>query len=211
MNTLRTLSAAAALLTLAGLTAASANARCGGVPQAANNGAGLFSLTPKTPLLASLPRSASNPGAAPHAASAPSIVGFWYTQFRTGGDLVDDGFDIWQSDGLEILNDSPAPATGAVCLGVYTQTAPNAYTLNHPSWVFDETNTNLIGVVVIRSNVTVSADGNSFSGKGSTDVYDFDGNSLFHSDFDVTGVRITPNDLPQFGGIPRLPVGIVKR
>ena len=49
-----------------------------------------------------------------------SIVGFWHVLFIRGGQVFDEGFDQWHSDGLEILNDTPQPAngTGTICLGV---------------------------------------------------------------------------------------------
>jgi hypothetical protein len=64
----------------------------------------------------------------PEAASSPgdferaNIVGLWKITFTSGGQVVDQGFDAWHSDGLEVLNDTPPPATGNVCLGVFAQT-----------------------------------------------------------------------------------------
>lgn len=46
-----------------------------------------------------------------------SIVGLWMTTFTSGGQVVDSGFDQWNADGTEILNDTPPPATGNVFLG----------------------------------------------------------------------------------------------
>ena len=41
-----------------------------------------------------------------------SIVGLWLTTFTSGGQIIDQGFDMWTSDGTEILNDAPPPSTG---------------------------------------------------------------------------------------------------
>jgi hypothetical protein len=209
MKTLRVLLSGFAALAFAAILTTPASARCGANLQAGSTGAGLFSLRPRTSPFPAMAARMADP--APRAATSQSIMGFWYTQARLDGQLMDDGFDMLQSDGMEILNDSPAPASGAICMGVYSQTAPNTYTVFHPAWAFDPTNTTVIGVVVIQETVTLSADGNRFSGKGTTDVYDFEGNSLFHVAVDVSGVRIAPNDLPQAGGIPGLPLSILNR
>ena len=91
------------------------------------------------------------------------IVGLWDIKFYSGGQVVDEGFDAWHNDGTEILNDTPPPVTGNVCLGVWTQTGRSSFKLKHPSWIYDPTtNTQLAGQAIIRENVTVSRDGNSF-------------------------------------------------
>lgn len=70
-----------------------------------------------------------------------SIVGLWHVKFLSGGQLFDEGFDQFHSDGTEILNDTapPQPANGAgtVCLGVFKKTGPSTYKLQHPFWIFD--------------------------------------------------------------------------
>ncbi len=50
----------------------------------------------------------------------------------------DEGFDLWNADGTEILNDSTSSLAGNVCLGVWARTGEISYTLKHPSWVYDE-------------------------------------------------------------------------
>jgi hypothetical protein len=109
----------------------------------------------------------------PHA----PIVGLWDIKFMDGSQVVDEGFDAWHSDGTETLNDTPPPVTGNVCLGVWTQTGRNTFKLKHPSWVYDEaTNTQIVGQAIIRETVTVSRDGNSFSGTSTIDIIDTFGN-----------------------------------
>src|SRR5436190_1239192 len=49
----------------------------------------------------------------------PTIVGLWSVQFLAFGQVVDAGFDVWNVDGTEILNDTSAPSTGNVCLGTW--------------------------------------------------------------------------------------------
>src|SRR5262249_31690758 len=58
---------------------------------------------------------------------APTIVGLWDMQVIIDGQVVDAGFDQFHADGNEVLNDTPPPATGAVCLGVYAQTGKRTF------------------------------------------------------------------------------------
>ena len=215
MKTFRNSAAGVAAFLLTALFAAPASARCvapGAQPARAN--AGLFARAKWPAAAASLPNrpaSAATDRGAAAVASTPTPVGLWYTQFRVDGQLVDDGFDVWLSDGVEILNDSVAPSTGAVCVGIWTQTGPNTYTLKHPSWAFDDTGMNLIGIVMINETITVSVDGSSYQGKGSTDIYDLPGNAVAHFDFTIAADRITGNFQPTAGGIPGLPLSILNR
>jgi hypothetical protein len=125
--------------------------------------------------------------------SAP-IVGLWNIKFTSGNQVVDEGFDAWHGDGTETLNDTPPPVTGNVCLGAWTQTGRNTFKLKHPSWVYDEaTNTQVIGQAIIRETVSVSRDGNSFSGSFTVDVIDTFGNSLAHFEGQVRATRIKPD------------------
>ena len=123
-----------------------------------------------------------------------SIVGLWDIRFLAGDQVVDEGFDVWHSDGTETLNDTPPPVTGNICLGVWAQPGRNTFKLRHPSWVFDEaTNTQVVGQATIRETVTVSRDGNSFSGNYTVDVTDTSGNLLQHFEGDVKATRIRPD------------------
>jgi hypothetical protein len=215
MNTLRNPAAGVAAVLMTAFFAAPASARCVAPgAQPANAKAGLFARA-KWPAATTSPSKAQATGASDadvaSAAQTPTPVGLWYAQFRVDGQLVDDGYDMWLSDGMEVLNDSVAPSTGAVCLGIWTQTGPNTYTLKHPSWTFDETGANLTGIVMISETITLSVDGNSYKGKGSTDIYDLTGNPVAHFDFAIAADRITSNFQPTAGGIPGLPLSILNR
>ena len=120
----------------------------------------------------------------------PSIVGLWRVTFTVGGQIVDEGFDVWHSDGTEVLNDTVAPSTGNVCLGVWQQTGRRTYKLKHPSWTYDA-NGVLTGTAIIRENVTIDRSGRTFSGTQTLDVYDLNNNLLFHGEGEITGKRIT--------------------
>lgn len=119
-----------------------------------------------------------------------SIVGLWRVAFVSGGQTVDEGFDTWHSDGTELLNDTPAPSTGNVCMGVWAQTARSTFKLYHPSWTFDA-NGNLNGTAIIRELVTVAANGKSYRGTFTIDVYDLAGNRIFHAAGTLAAQRIT--------------------
>jgi hypothetical protein len=121
-----------------------------------------------------------------------SIVGLWNITFTSGGEVIDVAFDAWHSDGTEILNDYTNPIEGNVCLGVWVQTGPRTYKLKHPSWSFD-TSGKLLGTVIIGEKVTVSPDGNSFSGSYTYDVYDISGKFQIEYTGQVKATRITPN------------------
>ncbi len=118
-----------------------------------------------------------------------SIVGLWKATFTSGGQVVDQGFDLWTSDGTEILNDTPAPATGNVCLGVWVRSGAT-FKLKHPSWTFDAAG-NLNGTAVIREQVMLDRDGNSYRGSFTVDVFDLAGKKLFHLAGAIVAQRIT--------------------
>jgi hypothetical protein len=121
-----------------------------------------------------------------------SIVGLWNVTFSSGGEVVDVAFDVWHSDGTEILNDYTNPIEGNVCLGVWEQAGPRSYKLKHPSWSFD-TNGNLLGTVWISEIVTVSANGNSYEGSYKYDIYDTTGAFIEEFTGTIKATRIVPN------------------
>jgi len=121
-----------------------------------------------------------------------SIVGLWNVTFSSGGQVVDVAFDAWHSDGTEILNDYTNPIEGNVCLGVWQQTGIRTYKLKHPSWSFDS-NGNLQGTVIIGEKITVSPDGNSYSGSYTYSIYDTSGNFLEQFTGQIKATRIKPD------------------
>jgi hypothetical protein len=121
------------------------------------------------------------------------IVGLWDIKFLIGGQIGDEGFDQYHSDGMEILNDTPPPATGNVCLGVYVRTGLRSIKLKHPSWIYDSSNTVVIGTATILEDITVDRGGNTFTGTFTVQLRDLSGQPL-GPDFagDLKGTRITP-------------------
>lgn len=103
-----------------------------------------------------------------------AIVGMWHVKFTATqvsngvpfgpGTEFDAGFQQWHSDGTEMLNSGGrAPATSSFCMGVWSQTGLRTFKLNHfaISWTPDGTRQ---GPTSIVEEVTVSADGKSFTG-----------------------------------------------
>ena len=125
---------------------------------------------------------------------APTIVGLWDVQFILDGQVVDEGFDQYHSDGTEVLNDTPPPAAGSVCLGVYVKTGKRTLKLKHPSWLYDATNTTLIGRATILENITLDPGGNSFTGTFTLQLRDLMGNPLApDASGQLKGERIVPD------------------
>ena len=124
----------------------------------------------------------------------PSIVGFWHVLFISGGQVFDEGFDQWHSDGLEVLNDNalpvPANGTGNVCLGVYKKTGPRTYKSKHPAWIFDATGT-LVGTTVILETLMVDRSGSHYTGSFEWINYDLKGNVTSDTKGEVKAERIT--------------------
>jgi hypothetical protein len=154
-----------------------------------------WNLTPAlgAPKLAPAPTAKVEPEskASPRANQA-SIVGLWMTTFLVGGQIGDQGFDVWHADGTELLNDNPPPASGNVCVGVWVQTDRNSYRLYHPSWTFDAKG-NVNGTAIIREAVSVdAATGDTFKGTFTVDYYDLAGNHLTGQSVSgqLTGQRI---------------------
>jgi hypothetical protein len=125
----------------------------------------------------------------------PSVVGLWDVTFLAGGQLYDEGFDQYQSDGTEIMNDITPPATGNVCLGVWTKTGTRSFRLVHPFWIFDF-NGNLLGRGVLTEQCTLSTRGNNYAGTFTFQFRDLAGNtipSLPDVSGNLTATRISAN------------------
>ena len=170
-----------------GLAVPFASARC------LNNGFTGTKLLPMIQAAPTLEDRLESQAIRPESSAAPAtIVGLWNLTFTSGGQVVDVAFDAWHSDGTEVLNDYTNPIEGNVCLGVWEQSGTRTYKLKHPSWSFDSTGT-LLGTVVIGENVTLSADGNIFSGSYTYDVYDVAGNFQIEYKGQVKATRIKPD------------------
>lgn len=116
---------------------------------------------------------------------APSIVGMWHVVFtaQTGPitGVIDNSVVVWHSDGTEIVNSSRPAQDGNFCLGVWKQTGKLKYYLNHIPWQGNDTSGGPYGIgnpqggVQLTEKVTLSADGNAYSGTFTLTAYDTSG------------------------------------
>lgn len=152
--------------------------------------------------------------------SSPVIVGMWHvklvsqtiTYFNGGPSLpfpegveFDAGYQQWHSDGTEMLNSGGRPPfISSFCMGVWQQTGPRTFKLNHfaISWTFDPNSPvgSRVGPSSIVETVTVSPDGKSFTGNFLiTDYLETDspgGSTILKQDTvsgPITGTRIDVN------------------
>jgi len=129
-----------------------------------------------------------------------SVVGLWHVCFLDDtGAVFDEGFDMWNKGGTELLNDilpPPLPpySGGFYCEGVYERTGARTFKLRHPAWLSDGTGT-LVGTAVLLEEVILAKDGKSYSGKFREIIYDLDGHVVMGGDVSGTlqATRITPN------------------
>jgi hypothetical protein len=119
---------------------------------------------------------------------AEAFVGLWDLKIYSQGQLFDEGFDTFHSDGTELLITQDNPITENVCPGVWEQTGPATIKVKHPSWYFD-TSGNLLGSVIIYETLTLDCD-DSFHGTSLEVVYDTQGNKLGSYESQLTGTRI---------------------
>jgi hypothetical protein len=106
--------------------------------------------------------------------SHDSIVGLWkfemlakstpaHTNPMPDGALIDFGTAAWHDDGTELMNSGARkPADGDFCQGVWQQTGPNEFVLNH--YALSYTDGNYTGPANIRERVYVDRSGKRFTG-----------------------------------------------
>ncbi|MFT4112352.1 hypothetical protein [Silvibacterium sp.] len=142
----------------------------------------------------------------------PSIVGMWHVIFTaqtqngqpvpvTGGVVIDNSVVVWHDDGTEIMNSSRSAQDGNFCLGVWKRTGYRSYYLNHLPWqgnVYDPTApAETVGAPQaggqITEKITLSADGNSYTGTFVLKAYDTSGNVYASFTGTLSAKRITPD------------------
>jgi hypothetical protein len=141
------------------------------------------------------PVSPSAPAAERDASSddggARNVVGLWDVKFYDGQNhLVDQAYELFHSDGTEMMTDTSAPATDNVCVGVWKQVGGASFKLKHVSFVFDFAGT-LQGTATFNTTITVANNSKSFQGTTVIDVFDTNGNLVFHQVGPVKATRIT--------------------
>jgi hypothetical protein len=119
----------------------------------------------------------------PNAPARPSIVGLWHDVHTTSdGNLFFEGYDTWHSDGTEEELGNLPPATGAVCMGLWTQQGKSAQLVTHVDWLYDGSG-NFVGTLNMTQANKVAKDGNSYSGPFDAKFYDPSGTMFM----EVTG------------------------
>jgi hypothetical protein len=136
------------------------------------------------------------------------IVGMWHVKFTAEGNTgsmappdgtpIDNAFVQWHSDGTEIMNSGRPAQDGNFCLGVWKRTGKSSYKLNHFALANDTENApsgigNPAGPTQIGENITLSRDGNSYSGWFTLDAYDTSGKNVAHIIGKISATRITVN------------------
>ncbi len=138
-----------------------------------------------------------------------SIVGMWHVTFTSHGsdsDLpegtpVDNALVVWHGDNTEIMNSDRPPQDGDFCMGIWKQTGRDTYLLNHFAWfsnVYDPTNPAswseigpAQGPTQIVEAITLSPDGNHYSGTFTLNAYGTSGNVATHIVGIISATRIT--------------------
>ncbi len=123
-----------------------------------------------------------------------SVLGLWKNIYFSDGVANDIGFRQFNAGGTELLNDSGVPSGGNnFCMGVWKKVGVRRYELLHTFYVFEDPSKTPVGVSIEVSHITVSRDGNTFSGKWTQDNYDLSGKVIsgFHFEGTVTGARIS--------------------
>ena len=177
------------LIALSILAAPFSRAECGSV---AHNGNAL------SPLGKSLQQPAAPGEVDSDQANLPNpgatVLGLWKkVYYDKYGVLNDIGFAQFSAGGTELLNDVGAFNAGNnFCIGAWKKVGPRTYDLVHTFYLFD--GTTAIGVSIENSRLTVSRDGNHFSGTWNQDNYDLSGNLMgnTHVEGTITGTRIVP-------------------
>ena len=137
---------------------------------------------------------------------SPSIVGMWHVVFTAqtqngeaipGGVVIDNSVVVWHSDGTEIMNSSRPAQDGNFCLGVWKQTGRLSYFLNHLPWQGNDPSGGAGGIgnpeggAQILEQVTLSPDGNRYSGTFALTAYDTAGNVEVSFTGTISATRIT--------------------
>jgi hypothetical protein len=137
----------------------------------------------------------------------PSIVGMWHVVFTahtkngkpipSPGAVFDNSLVTWHGDGSEIMNSSRPAQDGNFCMGVWQRTGERSYFLNHIPWQGNDPSNapagigNPAGGAQLLEQVTLSKDGNSYTGTFSFVAYDTTGKPEVALTGTIKGTRVT--------------------
>lgn len=111
-----------------------------------------------------------------------AIVGLWEFEFHLDGAqnglpdnaLFDWGLATWHDDGTEIqFSAGRPPSSGDVCMGVWRQVGKHEFKLHHIALGLTPPTAagTFVGPAIIRADVTVDPDGDSYTGPYSVTIY----------------------------------------
>lgn len=140
-------------------------------------------------------------------ASDDPIVGMWHVTFTAKGNEagppdgapIDNAVVIWHADGTEIMNSNRPAQDGNFCLGVWEKTGRSKYVLNHMPWQGNDTENASAGIgnpqggAQIIEKISLSPEGNNYSGTFTLDAYDTSGNNVAHIIGVLSATRVTVN------------------
>ena len=131
------------------------------------------------------------------------IVGMWHVTFTAQGNggppdgaQIDTALVTWHNDRTELMNSARPPQDGDFCMGVWKKTGQNTYKLNHFAWFANDTSNpggigNPTGPTRILQRITLSQDGEHYSGTFALDAYDTSGTQIAHIVGVIAATRIT--------------------
>lgn len=132
------------------------------------------------------------------------IAGFYETTLTAEGNgltsvpdgfVVDHAYIAWHADGTEATNSGRPAADANICMGTWAQTGPRTYMLNHfmLGWAqnvdadgVDIDNT-YVGPGHLQETVTLSRDGNSYTGTFVFTIYDTNYNIILPGGIPIKG------------------------
>ena len=157
--------------------------------------------------MAALPQDGDQREQEPFRKEASPIVGMWHVTFTATtmnksaipNTVIDNALVVWHEDRTEIMNSGRPPQDGNFCLGVWKQTGPLTYRLNHFAWVPNNYVPGTaegvvgqpIGPVHYREEVTLGRDGKHYSGVFCLDQYDTSGHVTTSFTGVLKGTRVT--------------------
>jgi hypothetical protein len=138
----------------------------------------------------------------------PSVVGMWHVIFTAhtmNGNpipsnaypMIDNAFVVFHSDKTEIMESARPPQDGNFCLGVWERTGDRSYYVNHLPWLGNDTANAPSGIgnptagAQITERVTLSEDGNKYSGSFTLVAYNLDGTKAVTFTGVLAATRIT--------------------
>jgi hypothetical protein len=128
-----------------------------------------------------------------HGKGPDSIVGLWHAVLTSPDGFGYQSFVTWHADGTEFETADAPPLIGAVCVGVWKQEGRAVFD-NHFGWTWDLSGLVPTGSFNLLETLTLSSNGNAYTGSFDFITYDINGNLSGEHKGTVTAARITLSD-----------------